>query len=378
MDGLFSTCLVVGILYLARDIFVPLALAMLLAFLLEPLARRLELLHLGRTVSAFVAMFAVVIIGCLGTFIVSKQLSQLGTNLPSYEARIHQRIQQVRDGYVGPASKAVKSIQDFRKGLTPTNSPESSLFSTNSSGAVEQKPIPVEIQDNSQPVIKLVQRLFSPSLKFLIKLILVVVFCIFMLIGRHDLRTRLIHIVGPRNVRLTIHFLEETDSRLSRYLLMQLLVNASYGTVVGLALWLIGIPNPLLWGISAAVLRYIPYAGAWIGASLPFAIALAVDSGWSKSLMVLVLFMVLETVTANLVEPWLYGRFTGITSFAVLLAAVFWTWLWGPVGLLLSMPLTVTVASIARYFPELEIIDLLFGESTDPVKKPPPNALAQS
>jgi predicted PurR-regulated permease PerM len=183
-----------------------------------------------------------------------------------------------------------------------------------------------------------------------------------MLIGRDDLRARLIRIVGSRNVKLTNQVLKDTGQRVSRYLLMQLIVNVIYGIPIGLGLWGIGIPNPLLWGMLASLFRYIPYAGPWIAASLPFAIGFAVGSDWSKPILVLVLFGVVEILTANLLEPLLYGNSTGITPLAVLLAAVFWTWLWGPVGLLLSMPLTVCLVSIARYVPQLELVDQLFAE----------------
>jgi len=373
IDGLFSVCLLVSIFYFARDIFVPLALATLLAFLLEPLARRLELFHLGRTASALLAMLTVLMALCLLAFIVSKELAQVAANLPAYESKIHQRVQQIRDGYSGPAGRIVKSLQDFRNELAPTNSSTPAFLSGNSTNAVAQKPVPVKIQNSEQSVLEIVQKIFTPSLRFLVTFLLVVIFCIFILLGRDDLRKRLVRISGPHNVKLTTHFLVETDKRLSRYLLMQLLVNVCYGLVAGLGLWLIGIPNPLVWGIFVAIFRYIPYAGPWIGAALPFAIAFAVDPGWSKAVMVLVLFAVLEIVTANFAEPWLYGRYTGITSLGVLLAAVFWTWLWGPVGLLLSMPLTVTIASIARYFPQFKVIDHLFGESYPVDKKPSVN-----
>jgi predicted PurR-regulated permease PerM len=201
-----------------------------------------------------------------------------------------------------------------------------------------------------------------------VELFLVVVFCLFILIERDDLRTRLIRIVGSGNVTLTKQLLEEANHRLSRYLVMQLMVNICYGTAVGLGLRFIGIPNPLLWGMMAGLLRYVPYAGPWIAASMPFAVGLAVAQGWGRPLGVLGIFACVELLTANFVEPWLYGHSTGITSLAVLLAAVFWTWLWGAAGLLLSMPLTVCLVSIGRYFPQLELLDQLFSEAQKPPK----------
>jgi predicted PurR-regulated permease PerM len=361
----------VAVLYFARDVFIPLALAMLLAFLLEPLVRRLESWHLGRTASVMLGILTLAIAFSVLGLVVSRQLSQLSGNLPQYRDNIHKRLQQIRKANIGFAERALRSIQNFPKELTPTNSSPSNLSSTNSPPQAMEKPIPVEIHNGNQTVLKMVQPYISPSLSILLKLLLVVVFCIFMLLERDDLRARLIRVAGPRNEKLTLRLLVEADNRLSRFLLMQAAVNVCYGTAVALALWAIGLPIPVLWGVSAALFRYIPYAGPWIGASLPFAVALAIDSGWSEPLMVLGVFVILEIVTANFAEPWLYGRSIGITPFAVLLAAVFWTWLWGPVGLLLSMPLTVTLASIARYFPQLEIIDLLFGKAWGPRRKSP-------
>jgi predicted PurR-regulated permease PerM len=364
--GLLSVCLVVASLYFAHDVFVPLALAVLLAFLLEPLARRLELCHLGRVASALTAVLMAIIVAGMLALVVSHQLGELGAKLPEYKKNIRARLQ----GDGGPITSALKSIQDFRQELVPTNSTSlAASLQGNPENKSEAKPVPVEVRNGDNSPLQILRKLISPSLNVLVKLFLVIVFCIFILVERDDLRARLIRIVGSRNVKLTKKLLEDTGHRLSRYLLMQLVVNVSYGIVIGFGLWFAGIPNPLLWGMIAALFRYIPYAGPWIAASLPFAIGLAIGSGWAKPMMVLGLFAVVEILTANLVEPWLYGHSTGITSLAVLLAAVFWTWLWGPVGLLLSMPLTVCLVSIGRYFPQLELLDQLFGESAESIKR---------
>jgi len=370
-SGLLSVCLLVASLYFAHDVFVPLALAVLLAFLLEPLARRLELCHLGRAVSALTAVLAAIVVAGVLTLAVSHQLGELGAKLPEYKKNIRARLQ----GDGGPITRALKSIQDFRQELVSTNSTSlAASLQGNPESKPEVKPVPVEVRNGDNSPLQILLKLISPSLNVLVKLFLVIVFCIFILVERDDLRARLIRIVGSRNVKLTKKLLEDTGHRLSRYLLMQLVVNVSYGIVIAFGLWFVGIPNPLLWGMIAALFRYIPYAGPWIAASLPFAVGLAVGSGWAKPMMVLGLFAVVEILTANLVEPWLYGHSTGITSLAVLLAAVFWTWLWGPVGLLLSMPLTVCLVSIGRYFPQLELLDQLFGESGDSLKQQPARA----
>ncbi len=372
--GFLPVFLAVAALYFARDIFVPLALAVLLAFLLEPPARRLERWHLGRVASAVAAVSIAVLIAGAMTLVMTHQLGELGSRLPQYETNVHEKLRELRDGDNNLAGRTIKSFEGFRNDLVSTNLvPTNSAVAGDSRPAIpgtppEPKPIPVEVKNDGASSLQVIEKLISPSLNFLVKLFLVVVFCLFILIERDDLRTRLIRIMGSDNVTVTKQMLEEANYRLSRYLLMQLMVNIGYGTVIGLGLWLVGVPNPLLWGMMTGLLRYVPYAGPWIAASMPFAVGLAVGPGWGRALMVLGLFASVELFTANLAEPWLYGRSTGITSLAVLLAAVFWTWLWGAPGLLLSMPLTVCLVSIGRYFPRLELLDQLFSEAEKPPK----------
>jgi predicted PurR-regulated permease PerM len=363
--GLLNLCLVIASLYWARDILMPIALAVFFAFVLEPLSKYFEKAHLGRVSSALAAvLFAILTAGVL-SYCVAGQFGEFAVELPKYEKTIHEKLQKMKVGSLGVFGHAEKSIQDFRKDLTPTNSATSPTNSLAAKNAIqgEIKPVPVELRSSETSTLQIVRSLIGPSLNFAVTLFLVTIFCIFILAGRDDLRARLSEIVGTRNIKLTNHLLKETAERVSRYLVMQLIVNISYGFPIGLGLWIIGIPNPLLWGMIAAVFRYIPYAGPWIAALLPFAVGFAIGSDWSKPLLVVGLFGVVEIITANLVEPWLYGSTTGITPLAVLLAAVFWTWLWGPVGLLLSMPLTVCLVSIARYVPQLELLDQLFGET---------------
>lgn len=372
--GFLPVFLAVAALYFARDIFVPLALAVLLAFLLEPLARRLERWHLGRVFSGIAAVSLAIVLASAMALVMTHQLGELGSRLPQYETNVHEKLRELRKGDNNIARRTIKSFEGFRNDLVSTN-----LATTNSAVAdgapaanpgtpPEPKPIPVEVKNDGASSLQVIEKLISPSLNFLVKLFLVVVFCLFILIERDDLRTRLIRIMGSDKVTVTKQMLEEANYRLSRYLLMQLMVNISYGTVIGLGLWLVGIPNPVLWGMMTGLLRYVPYAGPWIAASMPFAVGLAVGPGWDRALMVLGLFAIVELFTANLAEPLLYGHSTGITSLAVLLSAVFWTWLWGAAGLLLSMPLTVCLVSIGRYFPQLELLDQLFSEAERPPK----------
>jgi predicted PurR-regulated permease PerM len=362
--SLLAIFLVIASAYFAREVLMPIAVAILFAFLLAPLANWFEGMHLGRTGSALAAVLVgICVIGLLAWCLVV-QFSKFGNELPKYEQNIHAKLRRLGMADGGHISRLENSLQEFRKDLTPTNSPAATNSTQVKSGnPVEQKAVPVEIRPPNSSLLQVVRNLMGSFLSVLTTTFLVTIFCIFMLAGRDDLRARLLRIVGSQNARLTNQVLKDTAHRLSRYLLMQFVVNLTYGVPIGLGLWFIGIPDPLLWGMIASLFRYIPYAGPWIAASLPIAVGFAVSSDWAKPVLVFTLFGVVEILTANFLEPFLYGNSIGITPLAVLLAAVFWTGLWGPVGLLLSMPLTVCLISIAKYVPQLELLNQLFAET---------------
>jgi predicted PurR-regulated permease PerM len=196
----------------------------------------------------------------------------------------------------------------------------------------------------------------------------VVVLVVFFLFRREDLRDRFIHLVGKGRLTVTTQMLEDAAARVSRYLSILFLLNVTFGFSIGLGLYLIGIPNPILWGILAAAFRFIPYVGPWIAAVMPIALSLAISTGWVAPILTVSLFVVLELINNNFLEPWLYGRNTGVSAVAVMLAAIFWTWLWGPVGLLLATPLTVCVLVVGKHIPQFAFLDILLG--TDPVFEP--------
>ena len=363
-NSLLGVFLVVASAYFARQILLPIAIAILLAFLLAPLSNRLEKIHLGRTASSLVAVLTgLFVIGALAWCLVI-QLGKFGNELPQYQENIHTKLRQLGMADGGHISRLENSLQEFRKDLTPTNVPAgTNSAQLKSEPTPEPKAVPVVIRNPNSSPLEIIRNLMGSFLNVLTEVFLVTVFCFFMLLGRDDLRARVLRITGSKNARVTKHVLSDTAHRLSRFLLMQLMVNLSFGITVGLGLWWIGIPNPLLWGIMGSLLRYIPYAGPWIAASLPFAVAFAVSSTWTTPMLVLAVFGVVEILTSNFLEPFLYGNSTGITPLAVLLAAVFWTWLWGPAGLLLSMPLTVCLLSLAKHVPQLELLDQLFSKT---------------
>ena len=191
---------------------------------------------------------------------------------------------------------------------------------------------------------------------------MVVIFVIFILLYREDLRDRIIRLVSSGDLQRTTEAMSQAGQRVSRYLLMQLVVNTTYGVPIGVGLYFIGVPNPVLWGLLATILRFIPYAGPMIGAAFPVALSFAVDPGWTMPLMTIGLFLGIELIVGNAIEPWLYGASTGISAIAILIAAVFWTWLWGPIGLLLSTPLTVCLVVIGRFVPQLRFLDVMLGD----------------
>jgi len=365
-SSLLGALLVVASAYFAREVLMPVAVAILLAFLLAPIANWLERLRLGRTTSSVVSVVSGIFVISLLAWCLFVQLGKFASELPKYQQNIHVKLRQLGMADGGHINRLQNSLQEFRKDLTPTNAPAAAISTQAKSGnPADQKAVPVEIRPSNSSLLQVVRNWMGSFLSVLITIFLVTVFCIFMLAGRADLHARLLRIVGSHHARLTNRVLRDTAHRLSRYLLMQLIVNLTYGIPIGLGLWAIGIPNPLLWGLMTSLLRYIPYAGPWIACAMPFAVGFAVSSGWAKPALVLALFGVMEILTANCLEPFVYGNSTGITPLAVLLAAVFWTWLWGPVGLLLSMPLTVCLISVAKYVPQLEWLNLLFAETGD-------------
>jgi hypothetical protein len=225
----------------------------------------------------------------------------------------------------------------------------------------ELQPVPVEVVE-SFSVGEIARLTLGPLMAPLGKLAIVVVFVIFMLLNREDLRNRVIRLLGDERLSSTTEAIDDAAYRVSRYLLAQLMINAAYGLVISIGLFLIGLPNAILWGVMTAVLRFVPYVGPWIAALIPIAISLAVFDGWLRPGLVLALFIVNELVSNNVIEPWLYGTRTGISTFGILAAAVFWTWIWGPMGLVLSTPMTVCLTVMGRYVPQMGFLTTLLSD----------------
>lgn len=356
----------IAALYLGRDIFIPLGLSILLVFILTPPTSWLRRLGVPR-VAAIAAVVTLAFLAIGGIAIaVGSQLVQLAGDIPHYQRNVEKKIAVFRDAAPGGGiiSNLTKTIGDLRRELSKTANEAKPEPAT----PARPDPIPVVVEPPPMQPLEIVQTILSPLLGPLGTAALVVLFVIFIMLEREELRDRFIKLVGGGDLQRSTEAITEAGSRVSRYLLMQLVVNVTYGIPIGLGLAVIGVPNAMLWGVLAAVLRFIPYVGPWIAALFPITIAFGVDPGWSMLLWTVVLFLAVELISNNAIEPWLYGASTGLSSFAIILAAIFWTLLWGPVGLFLSTPLTVCLVVIGRYVPRMEFLGVLLG--SDPVLTP--------
>jgi predicted PurR-regulated permease PerM len=354
---------IVAALYFARDVLVPIALAVLLSFVLAPLVRRLQYWRFPRIVAVFiVAIFAFSIIFGLGAFMVS-QVSQLANDLPRYQSTLRDKIQSLQGVATGagPLERASDVLKDLKKQLDkPAGAPtaDPSL----SSQAQSNRPIPVEVRQPDPGALQVLGALIEPLIHPLTTTGIVVIFVIFILLQQSDLRNRLVRLAGAKDLHRTTAALDDAGQRLSRLFLTQLVLNASFGVVIGLALWLIGVPSAPLWGMLAMIMRFVPYIGALISAVFPVVLAAAVGPGWTMVLMTGALFLIAESVVGQAIEPLIYGHSTGLSPVAVITAATFWTWLWGPIGLILATPLTMCLVVLGRHVDQLKFLDVMFGD----------------
>jgi predicted PurR-regulated permease PerM len=366
--------IIVSMLYYGRDIFVPVALAILLSFVLAPLVGLLQRIHVPRGLAVVgVVILAFSLIFAMGSLLAT-QLTQLAGDLPRYQSTISEKIQSFRDTKAGRGTleRASDMLKDLSKELDKPKDAVSarapgSVLSPSASGP--PAPVPVEVRQPDPGALESLRTLISPLVHPLATTGIIIIFVIFILLQREDLRNRLIRLAGSSDLQRTTAALDDAASRLSRLFLTQLILNGAFGVVIGTGLWFIGIPSAVLWGILAAALRFVPYIGAVIAAAFPLALAVAVDPGWSMLLWTLALFLVVEPVVGHVVEPMVYGHSTGLSPVAVVASATFWTALWGPIGLVLATPLTVCLVVLGRHVERLEFLDVMFGDR--PALSPP-------
>lgn len=359
---------VVAALYLGRDVFVPIVLAILLSFVLAPLVGLLRRLRLGRTLSVILAvLLALGVILTLGG-VIAVQVARIAGEVPRYQSTIEEKVGGLRAGTIGRVTERLRAIeQQIRQAAEETPAGEVPAQGKTEPDEVTEAeapppPIPVEVHQPKPGPVELARTVLGPVIYPIATLGIVLVVAIFLLMQREDLRDRLIRLVGSRDLHRTTMAMDDAATRLSRYFLTQVCLASAYAFLIGVCLWLIGVPAAVLWAIIAGLMRFVPYVGSFIAAAPPIALAAAVDPGWSMALIVLGLFVAGELLQGNVVEPLVFGRSTGLSPFAVIVAAIFWTWLWGPVGLVLATPLTVCLVVLGRHVERFEFLDILLGD----------------
>ena len=366
--------IIITMLYFGREIIIPIALAILLSFVLAPLVGLLQRTRVPRGLAVVsVVVLAFLFIFAMGSLLAS-QLAQLAGDLPRYQSTISEKIQLFRNTTAGRGTleRASGMLKDLSKELDKpkdaTLAP-GGVASNSLKASTASTPVPVEVRQPEPSALESLESLISPLLHPLATTGIIIIFVIFILLQREDLRNRLIRLAGSHDLQRTTAALDDAARRLSRLFLIQLLLNGTFGVVIGIGLWLIGIPSAILWGILAAVLRFVPYIGAAIAAAFPLALAVAVDPSWSMLLWTLALFLVVEPIVGHVIEPMVYGHSTGLSPVAVVASATFWTALWGPIGLVLATPLTVCLVVLGRHVERLEFLDVMFGDR--PALSPP-------
>jgi predicted PurR-regulated permease PerM len=382
---LVTLAIVCAVLYWGQVVLVPLALAALITFLLAPLVGRLDKLRVPRVLGVIIVATGVLAALTGLGYLVVGQVGELARELPAFRYNIRDRLEDAQEFFRGGTIQNVQTtISDIAKEVDESVSADADDEAGDErapdgaagdalrngrepeeEGEAEEaeepeRPVPVEVVPE-RPLLGNAAT-WSPALETMATLGITVLLTLFMLIRREDLRNRLVSLAGETSVVVTSKAFADAGQRISRYLLMQFIINVTMGFAVWFGLFLIGVPYAALWGLAAAILRYIPYVGPWIAAVLPISVTLVMAPGWEQVLFVVGLFVVLELLSNNVMEPWLYGHSVGLSAISVVVSAIFWTWLWGPIGLVMATPLTVCLVVLSRHVPELAIFDRLLSD----------------
>jgi predicted PurR-regulated permease PerM len=365
LTSLLFVLVIVGCVYIGREVLVPIALAVLLSFALAPPVELLQRWRVPRAVAVIgVVLFAFAGVFSLGGLMIS-QVNQLASDLPRYQSTLHEKIQSLRGVAAGSGTleRASEVLQNLSREI---DRPNSGVSSTPAAPSVALKPadrpIPVEVRQPDAGALQTLAALISPLIHPLETTGIVVIFIIFILLQRQDLRNRLVRLAGSRDLQRTTAAIDDAAQRLSQLFLTQLALNAAFGLVIGTGLWLIGVPSSALWGILAMVLRFVPYIGPPISAIFPLVLAAAVGTGWGMVLWTAALFLVVESIIGQAIEPVVFGHRTGLSPVAIIVSATFWTWLWGPIGLILATPLTVCLVVLGRHVDRFKFLDVMLGD----------------
>jgi len=361
---------VIAALYFAREVLVPIALALLLSFVLAPLVRILRHWYVPRALAVvFAVIVAFAVIFGLGALMIS-QVNQLATDLPRYQSTLRDKIQSLRGATAGTGTleRASEVLKELGKELDKPQRNTAPTVSLGPDSTPANKPIPVELKQPDPGALQTLVALITPLIHPLTTTGIVIIFVIFILMQSQDLRNRMIRLAGASDLQRTTAALDDAGQRLSRLFLTQLALNAGFGVVIGAGLWGIGVPSAPLWGMLAMILRFVPYIGALISAIFPLILAAAVGPDWSMVIWTAALFLIVEPITGHVIEPMLTGQSTGLSPVAVVTSAAFWTWLWGPIGLVLATPLTMCMVVLGKHVDHLKFFDILLGD--EPALKP--------
>ncbi|MBV9247625.1 MAG: AI-2E family transporter [Acetobacteraceae bacterium] len=364
LSGLLTLAVAVVVvagLYLGRTVLIPITLAVLLSFLIAPIVNLLRRLYVPRVPSVLLAV--VLSIGLMLAFgtLIATQVADLAQQVPRYATTIEQKVEAVQTFAFGRMTTIMRRLgRQLNNAGTPSQPGAQRAEAPAQPDA--QKPIPVEVHQPEPTALQIAERIVAPVVDPLSTTAIVFIVSIFILLQREDLRDRLIRLFGSSDLHRTTVAMNDAARRLSRYFLTQLGINVAFGVIIGTGLFFIGIPSALLWGILAMLLRFVPYIGSPLSAIFPVVLAAATDPGWSKVVWTAALYLVVEPIMGQVVEPLLYGRSTGLSPFSVVVAAIFWTWLWGPIGLILSTPLTLCLVVLGRHVERLEFLDVLLGD----------------
>jgi predicted PurR-regulated permease PerM len=356
---LVTGVVIVSALYLAREVLIPITLAILLSFVLAPLVEVLRRIHAPDVLSVLVAvLIGLGAIGAIGG-VIGMQVAGLAADVPEYASAIETKVASVRGFTLGRISELTNR---FNRQMTPPVAQRAPSPGTSTQGAPDQKPIPVEVKPPASDPLSLARSVLEPMLAPFESALIIFIVAVFILLQKEDLRDRLIRLFGSGDLHRTTVAMDDAAHRLSRYFLSQLGINTVFGVAVGVGLALIGLPSPLLWGVLSAILRFVPYIGPMIAAVLPATLAAAVSPHWSMVVWTLGLFAVAESITGQVIEPMVYGHSMGLSPVAVVIAAIFWSWWWGPLGLIMSTPLTLCLVVLGRHVDRLEFLAVLLGD----------------
>ena len=356
--GIIATATLLGLLYFARDVLVPITLAIILSLLIAPLVRALRRIGLGQTLSVLAAVIVLALTFGAVAGMIGLQLVHMSGSLPKYERTLERKLETLNN-------LTLRRVNSFtaQAGRVLNRNPAAAAPTLQADVPSTQAPIPVELHEAPANSLQMLEKVLGSVWVPIETAGIVLVVLVFVLLEQEALRDRFIRIAGGTDIRLTTLVINDAGERLSRFFVSQFAVNLGVGVLIWVGLSVIGLPHPMVWAALTTLLRFVPYVGVWIAALCSAVLAAAVDAGWSTAIATLCLFVIVELIAAQLVEPQLYGHTTGLSPLSVIIAAIFWSWLWGPIGLIVSTPLTLCLLVAGRHIKALSLLDILLGDT---------------